>query len=280
MSVSLSVSGKALRMRRLTHAVSGKCLMVPLDHSLADGPIATPALLRNLVTDIARHGGNAVVMHKGRARFLPPEALGDLALVVHLNGCTRYAQDSNAKELFSSVEDAISVGADAVSLHINMGAETETRQLRDLARVASECQRWSLPLMAMVYPRGPGIEGLPSFELLGHAANLAAELGADIVKLPYSGDPISMARVIDNSPLPVLVAGGAKLPESEFVKLTANIMQSGAWGIAAGRNVFNSTDVAGLITRLAHTLHGETQSAFLASPIERAAIPAALFQRG
>ncbi|RQR61969.1 fructose-bisphosphate aldolase [Burkholderia sp. Bp9125] len=264
MNSLLSVSGKALRLRRVVHAASGKCLMVPLDHSLADGPIANPQQLREIVGDVAAHGGDAIVVHKGRARFLSPDVLNDLALVVHLNGSTRYADDANAKTLFASVEDALACGADAVSVHVNLGSKTETQQLLDLSRIAAECARWSMPLLAMIYPRGPGLGDRPQAELIQHAANVAADLGADIVKLPYSGDPASMADIIAGSSLPVLVAGGAKLPEDEFVAFTTRVMKAGAMGIAAGRNVFTAPKVAPLIRRLSDAVHGvERQAAHL-----------------
>ena len=264
MDALLSVSGKALRMRRVVRAASGKCLMVPLDHSLADGPIAPPQQLRQLVGDIAAHGGDAIVVHRGRARFLSPDVLSDLALVVHLNGCTRYAEDVNAKTLFASVEDAL--GADAVSVHVNLGSKTENQQLLDLSRIATECARWSLPLLAMIYPRGPGLGDRPQTELIAHAANVAADLGADIVKLPYSGDAASMADIIAGSSLPVLVAGGAKLPEDEFVAFTSRVMNAGALGIAAGRNVFAAPKAAPLIRRLSDAVHGvERRAAHLAA---------------
>ncbi len=263
MNLVPSQSGKALRMRRLANAQSGKCLMVPLDHSLADGPIASPTRLRQLIIDIARNGGDAVVMHKGRARFLAPDTLGNLALVVHLNGCTRFSADSNAKALLSSVSDAVAAGADAVSVHINMGSPTETQQLCDLSQVASECQRWAMPLMAMIYPRGPGVEGQATLPLLMHAANLAAELGADIVKLPYANDLAAMSQVIAESPLPVLVAGGTKAREDQFIARVEDIMQAGAWGVAAGRNVFSAEQPGALVSRVAHCVHGERQSGAL-----------------
>lgn len=257
MNSLLSVSGKALRMRRLVDRISGRCLMIPLDHSLADGPVASPLELRGIVRDVAGHGGDAIVVHKGRARFLPPEDLADLALVVHLNGCTRYAQDANAKELLASAEDAVAIGADAVSIHINLGSATETRQLRDLASVAGECARLGLPLLAMVYPRGPGIGEQPQAELINHAANLAADMGADIVKLPYCGDVATMARLVDESPLPILVAGGAQQDEEAFLAFAADMLACGALGIAAGRNVFNSPHVPRLMARLSSVVHGD-----------------------
>ena len=200
--------------------------------------------------------------------------LSDLALVVHLNGCTRYAEDVNAKTLFASVEDALACGADAVSVHVNLGSKTENQQLLDLSRIATECARWSLPLLAMIYPRGPGLGDRPQTELIAHAANVAADLGADIVKLPYSGDAASMADIIAGSSLPVLVAGGAKLPEDEFVAFTSRVMNAGALGIAAGRNVFAAPKAAPLIRRLSDAVHGvERRAAHPPEPVRRAVAP-------
>jgi len=249
-------SGKSIRVRRLVDPRAGTSLLVPLDHSLADGPIASARRLREIVETVAAGGADAVLVHKGRVRFLPLAAFRSVALVVHLNGITRHAPDTNAKVLLAEVEEAVALGADAVSIHINMGSDSEARQLADLARAAEGCDRWGVPLLAMVYPRGPRVTDATRPELVSHAANVAADLGADLVKIPYTGSVRSMAEVVRDCPIPVLTAGGAPLGDDDLlVKLVDDVMATGALGVAMGRNVFESGDVGRTVRRLAAAVH-------------------------
>ncbi len=109
------------------------------------------------------------------------------------------------------MEEALKIGADAVSIHVNVGAEDESRMLSTLGEISRHCQEWGMPLLAMMYPRGRKIKDEYSAESIAHAARVGAELGADIVKTNYSGDPDSFASVVDSCPVPVVIAGGPKV---------------------------------------------------------------------
>lgn len=254
-------TGKNRRMRRLTHPVSGTTFLVPLDHSLADGPVTTAAGFAGLVTELSANHVDGIVVHKGRVRFLPAESLGNLALVVHVNGSTRHAPDADAKILVGAVEEAVALGADCVSVHINLGSSNEAAQLTDLGAVADRCARWGVPLLAMVYPRGPRINDPADPTLLAHAANVAADLGADIVKLPYTGSPDSMNDVVRASPIPVVTAGGGVVGDTDkFLGLIENTMASGVFGVAVGRNIFGARDPGSLARSVAERVHGGPRS--------------------
>jgi len=178
---------RQLRLRRLYRHRAGRLLVVPLDHTVTTGPIVHGGHLDDLVGPIARHGADAIVLHKGSLRHVDPAWFRDVALVVHLSASTAHALDPDAKRLVCGVEEALRLGADAVSVHVNLGAREEPRQLEDLAEVAEACERWSVPLLAMVYPRGPRVTDPADPERVAHAVTVAAELGADLVKTVYPG---------------------------------------------------------------------------------------------
>ncbi|HJD83536.1 2-amino-3,7-dideoxy-D-threo-hept-6-ulosonate synthase [Kitasatospora aureofaciens] len=247
--------GKSLRLSRLINPVSGRTFVVPLDHSVADGPIASAPAVRDIALAVSRNGGDALLVHKGRMRFLPADVLRGTALVLHLNGITRHAPDANAKVRLAEVEEALELGADAVSIHINMGSDTEAEQLGDLARAADGCARWGLPLIAMVYPRGPRVTDPTDPDLVAHAANLAADLGADIAKVPYTGSPVTMAEVVRSCPIGIITAGGAPVGGRELARTVGDVVASGALGVAMGRNVWASPDVAATVRLVADALH-------------------------
>jgi 2-amino-4,5-dihydroxy-6-oxo-7-(phosphonooxy)heptanoate synthase len=177
-----------------------------------------------------------------------------MSLIIHLSGGTVHAPDPDHKYLVASVEESLRLGGDAVSVHVNLGSETEDRQIRALADVAAECDLLNVPLMAMVYPRGPRI-GATDPDAIAHAAVLAADLGADIVKTVHPGNAESMSRVSEACPMPVVVAGGARRHGAELRDHVLTALSGGAVGIAAGRNVFESADPRAVVAELSHLVH-------------------------
>ena len=164
--------------------------------------------------------------------------------------CTR----ADTKYLVTGVEEALTLGADAVSMHVNLGSLDERRQIADLGAVAGSCDKWNVPLIAMVYPRGPQIANPCDPELVAHAANLAADLGADIVKTVYPGSSADMAEVASACPIPVIVAGGPRVASADQVlDFVRDALLGGAAGVAIGRNIFMAPDprvMAGRVTSL------------------------------
>ncbi|MFI9170784.1 2-amino-3,7-dideoxy-D-threo-hept-6-ulosonate synthase [Streptomyces lincolnensis] len=248
-------TGKLLRSRRLSLAGDGRHLFVPLDHSVSDGPVAPAGQWENLLRALVTGGADGIIVHKGRARALAPEILKDCALVVHLSASTACSADVDAKVLVGDVEEALALGADAVSVHVNLGSDTERQQLADLGAVARSCDTWGMPLIAMVYPRGPRIDDPRDPALLAHLVNVAADLGADMVKTSVALPLERMAEVVAHSPIPVLAAGGP--PDgSDLVEYGAAVMASGCRGLAVGRRIFSSPSPATLVSRLAAVVHG------------------------
>jgi 2-amino-4,5-dihydroxy-6-oxo-7-(phosphonooxy)heptanoate synthase len=147
------------------------------------------------------------------------------------------------------------MGADAVSVHVNIGSDTEERQLADLGGVAAECDRWGLPLLAMVYPRGPRITEPHDPALLAHVVNIAADLGADIVKTLPAAPVERMADVAASSPIPVVVAGGCA-DCTDLLDFARTVMAAGCHGLAIGRRVFQSPSPRDAVRELAAIIHG------------------------
>ncbi|WP_149830937.1 2-amino-3,7-dideoxy-D-threo-hept-6-ulosonate synthase [Streptomyces tailanensis] len=251
------LTGRSIRSARLSGHEDGRLLLVPLDHSVSDGPIATAAGFDDLIRDIVAGGADGVVVHKGRARLLAPHLFVSCSLVVHLSASTSLGPDSNAKVLVGDVEEAVRLGADAVSVHVNIGSDTEPEQLAALGTVAAACERWSMPLLAMVYPRGPRLTGPASPEQVAHVVNVAADLGADLVKTVFVGPPDRMADVVAASPVPILVAGGPG-GEQSLTDFARTALATGCQGLAVGRRVFSSPAPGQLVRDIADIVHGPT----------------------
>jgi DhnA family fructose-bisphosphate aldolase class Ia len=108
-----------------------------------------------------------------------------------------------------------------------------------LGALSEQCDSFGMPLLAMMYPRGPNVKNEHEFEAVAHAARIGAELGADVVKTVYTGDRDSFHKVILSCPVPVVVAGGAKMStDVDVLELAESSMKAGAAGLSFGRNVF------------------------------------------
>ncbi|MGN9908988.1 2-amino-3,7-dideoxy-D-threo-hept-6-ulosonate synthase [Phytohabitans sp. LJ34] len=255
MPVSFAV-GAQIRLHRLFRHGDDRLLVVPLDHSVSDGPIAPAGGLPALVRQLAGNGVDTVVLHRGSVREIDPGIFRDIALIVHLSASTKHAPDPDGKFLVADIDCALRLGADAVSVHVNLGSREEARQIADLARTADSCDRWGVPLLAMMYPRGPRIADPRDPELVAHAASLAADLGAHIVKVPYTRSVAEMAFVIRSCPIPVVVAGGPKRDDTESVlSYVDEVMRAGAAGLAMGRNVFQAPDPGARARAVADLVH-------------------------
>ena len=185
------VTGKIKRLKRIMP--DGKVVIVPMDHGVTMGPIPGLIRLDETINRVAEGGANAIVEHNGMVGAGHRRYGKDIGLIIHLSASTSLAQDPNHKVLVCSVEKAIKLWADAVSIHINLGAEDEPEMLRDFGFVSERCLGWGIPLLAMVYPRGRKVPDERDPEAVKLAARLGAELGADIVKVPAWYDRIAVA---------------------------------------------------------------------------------------
>ena len=140
--------GKKIRLERIIDRNSGRTVIVPMDHGVTVGPIEGLADMRTAVTNMVEGGANAILMHKGIVRAGHRASGRDVGLIIHLSAGTTMSPDPNAKELVCTVEEAVKLGADAVSIHINLGAETDTLMLRQLGMLLVILQCF-LPLLAL-----------------------------------------------------------------------------------------------------------------------------------
>ncbi|CAM5679848.1 fructose-bisphosphate aldolase [Streptomyces avidinii] len=251
---------RSLRLQRLHHHDPARLLVVPLDHSVTDGPVTGGNRLNSLVGELAAHHVDAVVLHKGALRYVDPEWFTRTSLIVHLSASTVHAADPNDKYLVASVEESLRLGADAVSVHVNLGSLEERGQIADMAAVAEACDRWNVPLMAMMYPRGPKIDNPRDPALIAHAVQLAADLGADLVKTLYAESPDEMADITAASPVPVIVVGGPRNDdEAAVLAYVDEALRAGAAGVAMGRNVFQAPDPGAMADKLSDLIHHGTR---------------------
>ena len=231
--------GKAIRLERIMNRDTGRTVIVPMDHGVTVGPIEGIRDMRTMVDFAAEGGANAALGHMGLPLHGHRGSGKDIGLILHLSGSTVWSPDPNAKILVNTVENALRMGADGVSIHVNIGADSEADMLRDLGRVSVSCMEWGVPLLAMMYTRGRKVGSESNPEAVKHAARIAAEMGADIVKVTYTGSPKTFREVVDGCPIPVLIAGGEKAKDDrQALRMVKSALSSGGAGVCIGRNAF------------------------------------------
>ncbi len=248
--------GKAIRLERIINRNTKRAIIVPMDHGITVGPIPGLVDLRAAVQAVVEGGANAVLMHKGSPRCCHRMRGQDVGLIIHLSASTSLSPLPNAKTLVCSVEEAIRLGADAVSVHVNLGDENEAKMLEDFGRVTESAQSWGMPVLAMIYARGSKVRGEYDPETVAHCARVGVELGADVVKVPYTGDPDSFSRVTAACCVPVVIAGGPKLASTrDVLVMVRDSLRAGGAGLSVGRNVFQHKRPDLLTRALARIVH-------------------------
>lgn len=245
--------GKQLRLARIFP--SGRRLFsVPLDHSVSMGPIDGLEDMPSLVAELQRSGVDLVIVTKGAVRGLLPVLAPTTLLGVHVSASTSLNPESNRKVLAGTAEEAVSLGADLLSVQVNFGIPEEGDMLRDLGTAVDQCRSLGLPLLCMAYVKKPG--GGTADELR-HACRAAADLGADIVKTSYPGSLAEYGRLVRSTPVPLLLGGGNRLDDDgAFLDLVRETVQAGAAGICIGRNLFQRRPVESFARQIAALLHG------------------------
>lgn len=250
--------GKQIRMERIIDRNTNRSVIVPMDHGVSSGPIYGITDLRDAIDQVVRGGANAIVEHKGMVGAGHRRSGKDVGLIIHLSASTSLSPYPNTKTLVCTVEEALKLGADAVSIHVNIGDDRERQMLNDFGLVSDRAREWGMPLLAMIYPRGEKIANEYDPKVLKHAARLGAELGADIVKISYSGSVESFREVIGGCRVPVVIAGGEKMDsDKQILEMVRGSIDAGGSGVSIGRNIFQHRDPTRMVGAISMIVHEE-----------------------
>jgi class I fructose-bisphosphate aldolase len=250
------MSGKVLRLKRFMRSPSGRIVIFPLDHGVSCGPIPGLENMDRVIRAGIAGGADALVLHKGMMRFLEPIAAELPGIFMHLSASTQLGPSIHRKVLIGTVEEAIRRGADGVSLHINLGDASEPEMLEDLGHVGAACAQWQIPLLVMIYVRGAGIATPVPDTAIAHCTRAAAELGADLIKIPNPAEQATLQAIADSIAVPVVVAGGSRKEEPlPFLEGIERALQAGARGVAIGRNVFQRREPEHLLRAVRKMVH-------------------------
>jgi fructose-bisphosphate aldolase/2-amino-3,7-dideoxy-D-threo-hept-6-ulosonate synthase len=245
--------GKTRRLKRILQP-DNRTVITPMDHGVTIGPVKGITNMQAIVDKLLKGKVDAILIHKGIAKRIDT---GNAGLIVHLSGMSVLTPSATSKVQVCTVKEAIRLGADAVSVHVNIGAQDEDKMLTTLGKVSDECDQYGMPLLAMMYPRGPKIQDEHATEPVAHAARIGAELGADIIKTNYTGDIETFKTVVESCPAPVVIAGGPKCKTTQEILQTAHdSVKAGAAGLSIGRNIFQHENPTLMVKALSAIVHG------------------------
>jgi DhnA family fructose-bisphosphate aldolase class Ia len=248
--------GKTIRMNRMINPKSGKVFFATIDHGFHRGVLQGIEDIKSAIKKIAEGRPDVMTMHKGLAKeYFPPYA-AHICLAIKSTTFSPYHPYLDVP--VAEVEEVQKLGADAVSIGLLTGTKDQPAMFEHMGRMSCQCEERGMPLIVHAYPKGELIkdEERYAYENVSYSVRAAVECGADIVKTWYTGDYESFARVVDASHGRVVVAGGAKMKETEsFFKVTYDVIRAGALGVAYGRNIFQAENPAKMITALKSIIH-------------------------
>ena len=248
--------GKRIRIERIINRNTRRTVIVPMDHGISMGPISGLRNMKDAIQRVAEGGANAIVEHKGLVGEGHRGEGKDIGLIIHLSASTSLSPYPNVKTLVCTVEEALKLGADAVSIHVNLGDDHEKEMLKDFGLVSNEARAWGLPLLAMIYPRGEKIKDEYDVNVVKHAARVGHEMGADIVKVSYTGSVETFSEVISGCAVPVVIAGGPKMEsDQEILEMVKGSILAGGAGVSIGRNVFQHRDPTRMVGAISSIVH-------------------------
>lgn len=255
----MSQLGKDFRLAQIINQKSNRQVCVAMDHSPAIGPCE--GLIDPVATIAAVCEGkpDTIFTHFGNIKkAMPVLAASRTPFLLSISTATTKSADPSRVYLVDSVEHALLIGACGVSMRIFVGAPYDYEMIQNLAHVAEECEKLGMPLMAMMYPYGS--DNMLDPEHLKHAARIGAELGADIVKTYYTGDPQTFKQVTESCPAPIVMSGGPKADEPiDFLNMVRGALDGGAMGIAVGRNVWQSKQPVKMLEAINLVVHENVQ---------------------
>ena len=249
----------------------GRAICVAADHGYMSNLTANVINLPAIVPAVIRGGVDGILLSPGQAHrlsYLFAEA-DSPALIVRADWMNMprlgISDPNNAVppvHLFHqkvlSAEQALALGADAITIYLFLGTDDtmEATGIESCAQFVSECHRVGLPCIAEPLAFGPQVTPQNLVDLLILGARMSVELGADALKIPYTGDVESFSRLVKIADIPVLVLGGARSEnEQETLGLLADGLEAGCAGCLMGRRVTQSPDPEGLVRQLVQIAH-------------------------
>jgi putative autoinducer-2 (AI-2) aldolase len=240
--------GMQSRLARVFRPGDGRTVMLAIDHGYFQGPTSGLERVDLSVVPLLRHA-DALMTTRGMVRSTIPPASGT-PIVLRASGGPSILKELSDEYIAVGMEDAVRINACAVAVQVFIGGEFETQSVRNMTRLVDEGQRYGVPVLAVT---AVGKELTRDARYLRLATRICAELGAHVVKTYYCAPDFD--TVTAACPVPVVMAGGKKLPELDALTMAYRAVEEGAAGVDMGRNIFQSDDPVAMIRAVGAVVH-------------------------
>ena len=240
--------GMKNRLARIFNSDSGRTVMLAIDHGYFQGPTTGLERIDLNIVPLMPHA-DALMLTRGILRTTVPPTLTK-PIVMRCSGGPSILKELSNEELAVDIEDAIRMNVAAVTLQVFVGGEYETRSIHNMTRLVDMGLRYGIPTMAVTAVGKDMARDAKYFRL---ACRMCAELGAQFVKTYYI--PEDFQTVTASCPVPIVMAGGKKIPEPDALKMAYNAIQEGAAGVDMGRNIFQSSAPQAMIKAVGKVVH-------------------------
>ena len=243
--------GMQNRLARIFSAHSSRTVMLAIDHGYFQGPTKGLERVDVSIVPLMPHA-DALMTTRGIVRsVVPPE--DTTPIVLRASGGPSILKELSDEQLAVSMEDAARINAAAVAVQVFIGGEHETQSVHNMTRLVDQAQRVGIPVMAVT---AVGRELTRDARYLRLATRICAELGAHFVKTYYCDE--GFETVTSACPVPIVMAGGKKVPEVDALVMAHRAISEGASGVDMGRNIFQSVDPVAMISAVSSVVHSGT----------------------
>jgi 3-hydroxy-5-phosphonooxypentane-2,4-dione thiolase len=240
--------GMQSRLARVFRPATGRTVMLAIDHGYFQGPTSGLERVDLSIVPLLPYA-DALMTTRGMVRSTIPPAAAP-PIVLRASGGPSVLRELSNEQLAVGMEDAVRINACAVAVQVFIGGEYETQSVRNMTRLVDAGQRYGIPVLAVT---AVGRELTRDARYLRLATRICAELGAHVVKTYYC-EP-DFGTVAAACPVPVIMAGGKKLPELDALTMAYRALDEGAAGVDMGRNIFQSDHPAAMIRAVGAVVH-------------------------
>tara|TARA_Y100000590_G_scaffold308018_1_gene347769 strand:- start:2238 stop:3158 length:921 start_codon:yes stop_codon:yes gene_type:complete len=238
------------RIARIIPPADNRALMLAVDHGYFLGPTEKLENIRKTVAPLAKHCDSLMITRGAVRTSVNPDY--PVPIVLRVSGGTSIiGEDLSQEDITVSIKDAIRINATAVAMSVFVGSKYEYQTIVNLGKLVNEAEEYGIPVLA-VTAVGKEI-GTKDARYLSLACRIAAEQGAHIVKTYYCEN---FEKVVQSCPVPIIIAGGKKIPERDALKLTFDAIKAGAVGVDMGRNIWQSDNPVAMIKAVHSIVHG------------------------
>jgi class I fructose-bisphosphate aldolase len=245
-------------------ARDGKVLILAYDHGLEHGPVDFEEVPESAnperVFEVATHDAvTTLAVQKGVAEAYYPSYEDDVDLLAKLNGTSNLWMGEPDSAVNCSVEYAAEeLGADAVGFTLYGGSNNEIEMAEEFRDAHEAAREYDLPVVMWSYPRGQGLKNDKKPDTIAYAARQAHELGADVAKVKYPGSRDAMEQAVRMAGrTKVVMSGGSKTSDREFLESVKAVIDAGGAGLAVGRNVFQRENPTRILDALEQVIYEE-----------------------